>query len=144
MTPLSIVLLSFLGGSLVTGGTILGITKAQKKEQDINQIITALETEFEKAQASAIVNLTEPDLLKIPCSADYMEQNGDMLCRSMFCRMNRQSEDKGSTESDCSSLTDTYLNTLKIETCFPYWNEGAGSDQNSKYSQCIIQFGKKN
>lgn len=162
MTPLTIALISFLGGSLVTGGVVVAINKSQQQEQDIGAIISSLETQFEKAQASAVVNLTETDLLKIPCSSEYIngtfdsdgkqiiKGKGDLLCREMFCRMNRQGGGQnsnggaGATSQECQALSDTSLNMLKIELCFQYWQDGAGADQNSKYSQCINQFQKKN
>lgn len=162
MTPLTIALLAFIGGGAVTGGTIWGINKSKQKDQDISEIISSLETQFEKAQASAVVNLTETDLLKVPCSSEYINGvynsdgtmvvagRGDLLCREMFCRMNRQGGGQnsgggaGATSQECQALSDTALNMLKIDLCFEYWEEGAGADQNSKYSQCINQFQKKN
>ena len=47
MTPLTIALISFLGGGIATGGSIWAINKSKQKEQDIEQIITSLETKFE-------------------------------------------------------------------------------------------------
>jgi len=44
MTPLTIALISFLGGSVVTGGTVLAINKAKQEPQDIEKIISSLET----------------------------------------------------------------------------------------------------
>ena len=164
MTPLTIGLLCFIGGSLVTGGTIWGITKAKKEEQDIEAIISALETEFQKAQASAVTNLTETDLLKIPCSTEYIDGifddsgnqivkgNGDLLCREMFCRMNRQGGGQnsnggaGATSQECSDISQASLNLLKLETCLPYWDENtsspSGINLNSKFGICIEQFKK--
>tara|TARA_R100000406_G_scaffold85981_1_gene69693 strand:+ start:82 stop:552 length:471 start_codon:yes stop_codon:yes gene_type:complete len=146
MTPLTIALLSFLGGSLVTGGTIWGITKSQKQEQDIEAIIKSLESEFEKAQASAVVSLTETDLLKVPCSAEYIQDNGDLLCREMFCRMNRQGDGDSATAKECSDISQASLNKLKLETCIPYWDEETASPNglnlNSKFGICIEQFKK--
>ena len=162
MTPLTIALIAFITGGAVTGGTMLAINKSKEEEQDISQIISSLETQFEKAQASVAVELTQTDLLQVPCSSEYIngvydEQGnqkiagqGDLLCREMFCRMNRQGGGAGSnggagaTSQECQALSDTALNMLKIELCFGYWEEGAGADQNSKYSQCINQFEKKN
>lgn len=143
MSTLSIILLAFIGGSAVTGGTIYGIQKANKEEQDIAQIVSSLETEFEKAQASAIVNVTQPDLLIDSCSAEYIQEHGDLLCQINFCRMTRQTGVE-TPQSDCSNLSDASINLLKINTCFEFWEEGAGADQNSKFSQCLIQFSRKN
>jgi len=162
MTPLTIALIAFLGGAGVTGGAVIAYNKSQQEQQDIDKVIKSLETQFEKAQASVAVSLTETDLLKIPCSTEYINgtkdkngnqlttANGDLLCKEMFCRMNRQGGGQGSnggagaTAQECQAISDTSLNVLKINTCFQYWKDGAGADQNSQYSQCINQFQKKN
>jgi hypothetical protein len=164
MDPFTIGLLCFLGGGLITGGTIWGIQNSEKNKEktaDVIKAIGQLETKFEQSQATAVVNLTEPDLLKIPCSMEFINgtfdkegkqltpPNGDLLCREMFCRMNRQgggqnsSGGAGATESDCSSISGVQINQLKIETCMTYWDLEGNNDQNSKFSRCIVQFDKK-
>ena len=57
MTPLTIALIAFFGGSAVTGGAVIAYNKSQQEQQDIDKVIKSLETQFEKAQASAVVNL---------------------------------------------------------------------------------------
>lgn len=164
MDPLTIALIAFIGGGVVTGGTIWGINNANKSQDDTAKVIEAiggLETKFEQAQAQAVTNLTEPDLLKIPCSMEFINgtkdkdgneltpANGDLLCREMFCRMNRQgggqnsSGGAGATESDCSAISAVQINKLKIDTCMSYWNPEGNNDQNSQFARCIVQFDKK-
>lgn len=164
MDPLTIALIAFIGGGAVTGGTIWGIQKANKSEENTADVISAisgLETKFEQSQAQAVTNLTEPDLLKIPCSLEYINGtfdadgkqltpgNGDLLCREMFCRMNRQgggqnsSGGAGATESDCSAISAVQINKLKIDTCMEYWDAEGNNDQNSKFARCVTQFGAK-
>jgi hypothetical protein len=164
MDPLTLGLLCFLGGGLLTGGTIWGIQNAEKNKQDTADVIEAiagLETKFEQAQAQAVTNLTEPDLLKIPCSMEFIngvvdkdgnvvsKPNGDLLCREMFCRMNRQgggqnsSGGAGATESDCSAISAVQINKLKIDTCMTFWDPEGINDQNSKFARCVVQFDKK-
>jgi len=137
------IIISALSGGLLTGGALVLIEKRQQQQAAASsEIIKALETEFEKAQAQAVQNLTEPDLLKIPCSEEYISKRGDLLCREMFCRMNRQSKE-GATESDCSAISAAAVNKLKIDLCMQYWDEGSGSDQNSQYWRCMSSFGQK-
>jgi hypothetical protein len=164
MEPITIALIAFIGGGVVTGGTIWGIQNAEKNKEKTADVITAignLETKFEQAQAKAVSNLTEPDLLKVPCSADFINgtfdtegkqltpANGDMLCREMFCRMNRQGGGQnsgggaGATAQDCSAISDANISVLIAKTCLPLWAEGAGADQNSQYSRCIDLFEDK-
>lgn len=148
------IVIAALSGGLLTGGAMWALEKRnERSDLDLESILTAigdLETSFEKSQAEAVINLTEPDLLKIPCSAEYIEKHGDLLCREMFCRMNRQGGGQnsnggsGATSQECSSITDVSINKLKIDTCFKYWDEKSGGDQNSKFQICINQFQKKN
>ena len=144
----SIVLAAFLGGGLVTGTVVWKLQDRSTKAEDILAAVSNLETQFEQSQAEAVIHLTEPDLLKVPCSEDYMAKNGDLLCREMFCRMNRQGGGQnsgggaGATAQDCSSISGASVNLVKIKTCMPYWEEKAGSDQNSQFWRCMSAFGQ--
>ena len=144
------IIIAALSGALVTGSSIFIFQSRQADSKNsTEQIIKAMETEFEKAQAQAVHNLTEPDLLKVPCSEEYISKRGDLLCREMFCRMNRQgggansSGGAGATESDCSAISAAAVNKLKIDQCMQYWDEGSGSDQNSQFWRCMSAFGQK-
>ena len=144
------IIIAALSGALVTGGTIYFVESRRGNNLELTeQIIKAMESEFEKAQAQAVHNLTEPDLLKVPCSEEYISKRGDLLCREMFCRMNRQGGGQnsgggaGATESDCSAISAAAVNKLKIDSCMQYWDEGAGSDQNSQFWRCMSAFGQK-
>ena len=154
MSVLSIIIISFLGGGVITGGSIWAIQSnksGKENSAEVIQAIAQLQTDFEKAQGTAVTNLTAPDLLKIPCSAEFIKEQDPsaLLCREMFCRMNRQGGGQnsgggaGATEQDCSAISGVSVNLLKIQTCMEYWEENAGNDQNSKYSRCITQFGAK-
>ena len=154
MTPLTIGLICFLSGGIISGVAVHKIKQPVEQRDDVQAIIQSIETEFEKSQAQAVQNLTEPDLLKVPCSAEFINgtydkdgkqlttSNGDTLCREMFCRMNRQGE-KGATAQDCSSIADANISLIVAKTCMPFWDEGAGADQNSQYQRCIDIFEDK-
>lgn len=149
MTPLTISLIAFIAGGVITGGVMVKIADSKEEQQDIDKIIESLETQFEKAQASVVVSLTETDLLKVPCSAEYIKENGDLLCREMFCRMNRQGGGQnsgggaGATAQDCSAISETSLSLIAIDKCMAYWSDDAGKDQNSQFHQCKKIFGEK-
>lgn len=144
----SLMLAAFLGGGLLTGTVMWKMEHKSSDTTDILEAIKGLETQFEQAQAKAVVNLTEPDLLAVPCSAEYIEEHGDLLCREMFCRMNRQGGGQnsgggpGATAQDCSSISGASVNLIKVNTCMPYWTEGSGSDQNSQFWRCMTAFGQ--
>ena len=160
MSVITIGIIAFLSGAVVTGGTVYTIDKNKKVQtEQTSEIITAisgLETKVDQAKATAIVNLTAPDLLKIPCSYEYIygkfdekgiqiqKGKGDMLCREMFCRMNRQ-QGEGASGKECDEISNISNSVVIINNCMQYWEDKSiddrGSlDQNSKYVQCINLF----
>ena len=156
MSTLAIIIISALSGGIVTGGTIWGIQHNQNKKnaetKEVIEAIAKLESSLDKADAAAIQNLTETDLLKIPCSAEYIEKQGnDLLCREMFCRMNRQGSASGggagSTTVECEEISNMINSRYIISQCLQYWDENTSSNnginQNSKYSQCLEIYGKR-
>lgn len=156
MSVLAIIIISALGGGIVTGGSIWAIQskKQESEQQNISEVLEAvkgLESEFEIAQASAVTNLTEPDLLKLPCSSEFIKEHDPsaLLCKEMFCRMNRQgggqnsSGGAGATEQDCSAISGVSINLLKVQTCMEYWDISGENDQNSQYARCVSQFNAK-
>ena len=151
MDPLSIGLICFLGGAVVTGGTIWGITASKgDKDQNTSNIIKEIGKiggKIEAANAEATKKLTNTDLLAIPCSEKYLKDNGESLCREMFCRMNRQGDGKGSSGSECDQIANTINSDLQIKTCMNYWGEDTagnrGLNQNSRYAQCLQVFEKR-
>ena len=44
----------------------------------IKEVVAEKQIEVEAA-------LTDQDLLEIPCSKDYLSENGESLCREMYC-----------------------------------------------------------
>jgi hypothetical protein len=88
MSILSIVIISALGGSIVTGGAVFAIQSKKQTDSDnvaLVEAIGGLETKFEEAQASAVTNLTEPDLLKVPCSAEFIKSRTQVHCCVVKC-----------------------------------------------------------
>jgi hypothetical protein len=163
MSVFTIGLIAFLSGAVVTGGAVFAIDKNKQGESEqTSEIITAisgLETKVDQAKATAIVNLTAPDLLKVPCSYEYIygkfdekgiqiqKGKGDMLCREMFCRMNRQ-QGEGASGKECDEISNIANSVVIINSCMQYWEEKSiderGSlDQNSKYVQCINLFAQR-
>lgn len=148
---MDIVYMTVIGLLLGVGGT-LGIQHALKpKDKDdtaeVLKAIKELESSIDKAEAKAIENLTEVDLLKIPCSEEYIEKHGESLCREMFCRMNRQGQAQGSTAKECDAISNTINSQASLKTCMVYWDDktrtSRGLDQNSRYAQCLNLFEKR-
>jgi hypothetical protein len=148
MDTIYIAVIALLAG---VGGT-LGVQHALRPQDtddtvEVLKAIKELESSIDKAEASAIIALTEVDLLKIPCSEEYIEKHGESLCREMFCRMNRQGQAQGSTAKECDAISNTINSQASLKTCMVYWDDktrtSRGLDQNSRYAQCLNLFEKR-
>ena len=149
MEPLTIGIICFLGGGLITGGTIFGVQKAnENKIQETTELVTAigqLKDQLGEGQKQVMINLTDQDLLKEACSVDYLKEQGDSLCREMFCRMQSRGLDKGATTTECENISHITNSKARLETCMPYWGEDTilddgGFNKNSKYAICMTIF----
>jgi len=158
MSTLAIVLISVLGGALTTGGTIWAVQSNHDKNTaqttGVIEAIAKLESSIDQAEAKAIRNLTETDLLAVPCSAEFIngiddkEGHGTLLCRELFCRMNRQGEGKGSEATECAAISNMLNSEIMVSECMKFWDDGTlvaggnGINTNSKYAQCLSIYGK--
>jgi hypothetical protein len=119
MTTLSIIIISALTGSLLTTGVLLQIDNRSQKWEEVqnNQAKTisdlaSLQSKIESDKLAIQKGLTAPDLLDVACSAEYMGDNGDLLCREMFCRLQTREGD-GASQSECEIISNI-ANSLTI------------------------------
>ena len=151
MDPVTIGLVAFLSGGFLTGGAMYWVkVRNEAGDENASEIIASigtLKSDLESARADATRNLTEPDLLEVACSSDYMVEQGDLLCRELFCRMNRQGDGAGASGAECDSISNQANSVLMMGICAGYWDEttivNGGLDQNSRYAQCIKVFGDR-
>ena len=103
-------------GIVVGGGSGAGITFAFLK----NQKPVIIETNKVVEKMVEVDNsLTETDLLQVPCSSEYIDKNGESLCREMFCRMNTRSGNQSNAASskECESISNLINTKVIIDTC---------------------------
>lgn len=98
-------------GVLIGGGSVWGITRKPPKIVETNKVIEKM-VEVDKS-------LTNQDLLKIPCSKEYMEKNGEGLCREMFCRMNTRggATQQTATSKECETIGNILNKKAIIKAC---------------------------
>lgn len=99
------------------GGAVLGVfgtlyVKKGKEPVVIEQPEPIVITESKVAE-----KLTDIDLLKIPCSSVYIKDNGDLLCREMFCLMQTRGIDAKVSGSDCSAISNVQNTLVILESC---------------------------
>tara|TARA_Y100000592_G_scaffold52086_1_gene82369 strand:- start:457 stop:867 length:411 start_codon:yes stop_codon:yes gene_type:complete len=73
--------------------------------------------EVAKEQIQVQKNLTQPDLLKEPCSKDYIKENGESLCRELFCRMTTRGIDSKTSGAECESISNTINKLVILKAC---------------------------
>tara|TARA_Y100001973_G_C5207136_1_gene342383 strand:+ start:1779 stop:2207 length:429 start_codon:yes stop_codon:yes gene_type:complete len=105
-------------GLIVGAGTGTGITWNIMKNRAPEVKVVETNKVVEK-MVEVDSSLTETDLLKVPCSADYMEKNGEALCREMFCRMNTRSgnSSNAATAKECEAISNTINKAYIQEQC---------------------------
>lgn len=57
--------------------------------------------------------LADIDLVKVPCSTEFIATNGDLLCRELFCRMQQRGIDAQTSAADCAAISNIN-NSLKL------------------------------
>jgi len=103
--------LCVLGGIVAGGGgaALVIISKEDKTPIQAEQVATK--------QQEIIKNLTEPDLLEVPCSKDFIKEFGVDLCREMFCRMTTRGIDSKTSGSDCEQISNLINSKEILATC---------------------------
>ena len=99
-----------MSGALLTTGAILAIENRSKQwdkiSTDQSQVIKGLadlQGEMQKGKIDLQKNLTAPDLIEVPCSEQFIDKNGEGLCREMFCRLQTREGD-GASQSECEEI----------------------------------------
>ena len=103
-----------LGGIAVTSGVWVYAERHKEPPATVD-VAGVVEKVLELHKPAA--NLTQPDLLKVPCSSEYIESNGDLLCREMFCRMTTRGVDAKTSGQECEAIGNIINKTHVIELC---------------------------
>jgi hypothetical protein len=73
--------------------------------------------EVAKEQIEVQKNLTQPDLIKEACSAVFIKENGESLCRELFCRMTTRGIDSKTSGTECESISNTINKAFILKIC---------------------------
>jgi hypothetical protein len=119
MTVLQIILISAMGGSLLTTGAVLALENRSKNweklstdQAEVINSLATLQNSIHKEELDIRKSLTAPDLIEVPCSADFISKNGEGLCREMFCRLQTREGD-GASQAECEEIANLN-NTISI------------------------------
>ncbi len=106
--PMTWIIVAAVGGLLLGGGGIAAISKPAPAPA---VIVTPPDTTA-KGQADAVAALTNLDIVKGLCAPEYIEKNGDGLCREMYCLAQSNSTTGAATEKTCDAISN--LNNTKV------------------------------
>lgn len=98
-----IVLVALVAG----GGAGAGIVGAVNKKKDDTGVV----------QAEVAKQLSDMDILKEPCSSEYIETNGDGLCREMFCWAQTNSTTGEASGISCDAISNINNTITVLDVC---------------------------
>lgn len=112
-----LIVLGLLGGVALTTSAWVVVERNQPEPETIN-VEDIVKSTIALHKPSE--NLTEPDLLKVPCSLEYIATNGDLLCREMFCRMTTRGIDSKTSGGECEQISNIQNKLVILKECQPF------------------------
>ena len=125
-------LLIGLGGIVVGGVSTLVITK--KKEEPVSQPVEPIIVQPVDPVSDVAKQLTNLDLLVEPCSAEYIKENGDLLCREMYCRVMGRGVEAKTSGQECEEISNVANSQIIINHCETFIDEK--EECYEKYREC--------
>lgn len=104
-----------LSGLILGGASTLIITK--NKKEPVSQPVSPIIVEPADPVADVAKQLTNLDLLVEPCSAEYIKENGDLLCREMYCRVMGRGVEAKTSGQECEEIANVANSQIIINHC---------------------------
>tara|TARA_Y100001963_G_scaffold160240_2_gene269487 strand:+ start:833 stop:1201 length:369 start_codon:yes stop_codon:yes gene_type:complete len=100
---------ALVGGILLGGGGASAFFLTRKPEPAPTPAVIE-QIEVQK-------NLTEPDILEVPCSSEFIKENGADLCRELFCRMTTRGIDSKTSGGECEEISNLINSKAILTSC---------------------------
>jgi len=126
-----LIVLGLLGGVALTTSAWVVVERNKPEPESIN-VEDIVKSTIALHKPSE--NLTEPDLLKVPCSSEYIATNGDLLCREMFCRMTTRGIDSKTSGGECEQISNIQNKLVILKEC---------SKLGEAYKECVELFDRR-
>ena len=126
-----LILIGLLGGVAITTSTWVIVERRKPEPEPVNieKIVAQVMSIHQPSE-----NLTEPDLLKVPCSAEFIATNTDLLCREMFCRMTTRGIDSKTSGGECEQISNIQNKSVILAEC---------SKLGEGYNECVDLFDRR-
>lgn len=119
---------------ILGAGTGTGITIGILKSKETEPVVVV------DAGTKVGEQLADIDLVKVPCSAEYIKENSDLLCRELFCRMQQRGIDSKTSTVDCTGISNMN-NSLKFIEVIKQ-NCEISQDSTDDYNKCFDRFNR--
>ena len=106
------IIIAAAAGLLVGGGGMAAFNKPPAQP-----IIVAPPDTTAKGQADAVAALTNLDIVKSVCTPEYIKENGDGLCREMYCLAQANSTTGAATEKTCDAISNLNNTRVILKAC---------------------------
>lgn len=103
-----------LGGVILGGASTLIITK---DKEPVSEPAAPIIIEPVDPVSDVAKQLTNLDLLVEPCSADYIKDKGDLLCREMYCRVMQRGVEAKTSGAECEEIANVANSQIIINHC---------------------------
>jgi hypothetical protein len=113
-------------GLLTGGGGALLLTRKDPAPPVVVADVSA------QKQAEVQVNLSNLDIVKPVCTAEFISTNGDGLCREMFCFAQANSTTGAAGEKSCDAVSNVNNTLVILRTC--------GSLEGAPRAECFQTF----
>ena len=106
------IIVAAVAGLAVGGGSVFAVTHNDKP---VAPVVVA-DVSAQK-QAEVQVNLSNLDIVKPVCTSEFIKENGDGLCREMFCFAQSQSTTGAAGEKGCDAISNINNTKVILATC---------------------------
>jgi hypothetical protein len=106
------IIVAAVAGLAVGGGSVFAVTHDDKP---VAPVVVA-DVSAQK-QAEVQVNLSNLDIVKPVCTSEFIKENGDGLCREMFCFAQSQSTTGAAGEKGCDAISNINNTKVILATC---------------------------
>lgn len=110
---MKIYLIVSLGSIGLGAGSVILWQKMNKEDEPP----IVVQDQVALSQQEIVKQLTDLDLLAIPCSENYLMEKDSTLCRELFCRMMTRGIDAQTGGQECENISNISNTQAMIETC---------------------------
>ena len=107
------IIIAAVAGVLLGGGIVFGVTHKGTAVPPT----TVIPDTTAVGQATAVVALTNLDIVKEVCAPAYIKEQGDGLCREMYCLAQANSTTGAATEKVCDAISNLNNSAIIASKC---------------------------